>query len=138
MNGSRFHTSKTQGTAAERLDTMTLLISGGVCPISIWSRRILPSWQSSLKAVGSHCQKRGHQTRRSRSECHRSLSARFLSIVVCSLSIGEVNNRSVGIGYGIGCIALHGVLIGEDNHNNLMDDIELLDGAGDELVSNMS
>ena len=33
--------------------SMTLLISGGVCPISIWSRRILPSWQSSLKAVGS-------------------------------------------------------------------------------------
>ena len=39
-----------------------------------------------------------------------SLSARFLCIAVGTLGIGKVNNCSVSIGYGIGCIALHGFL----------------------------
>lgn len=42
-----------------------------------------------------------------------SLSARFLGIVVGTLSVGEVNNGSVSISYGIGRIVLRGLLVSD-------------------------
>lgn len=42
-----------------------------------------------------------------------SLSVRFLGIVVGTLSVGEVNNGSVSISYGIGRIVLRGLLVSD-------------------------